>query len=80
MSDDIVEAIGADIVIDTDAIDVGHLVAEHRAAIIEIKRLRADLAVAVGAFETWTWRSLTTGATSSTTPSSRLSRTPCAAY
>jgi len=49
MSDDIAEAIGADIVIDTDAIDVGYLVAEHRAAIIEIKRLRADLAVAVGA-------------------------------
>ena len=49
MSDDIAEAIGADIVIDTDVIDVGHLVAEHRAAIIEIKRLRADLAVVVGA-------------------------------
>ena len=44
MSDDIAEAIGADIVIDTDAIDVGHLVAEHRAAIIEIKRLRAVIA------------------------------------
>ena len=43
MSDDIAEAIGADIVIDTDAIDVGHLVAEHRAAIIEIERLRDEV-------------------------------------
>jgi hypothetical protein len=37
------EALGADIVIDLDAVDTGHLVAEHRAAVAQLERYRQAL-------------------------------------
>ncbi len=39
----VAQALGADIVIDLDELDVAHLVAEHRAAITEIESLRAEV-------------------------------------
>lgn len=47
------QALGADIVIDLDAEDVGHLVAEHRTAVAEIERLRAIITTARHTADHW---------------------------